>query len=175
MRGVLDDVLVCDLPVLELARRPLGLLDLATVTDRRLAVELRERCALLGARRHLDRRDVHGVRALGPVLGVVADLRALSEGLEAIAGDAGVVHEQVLALIVGRDEPEALLVAEPLHGSSCHLYCPPGYVLAKRGGCSATTEKRCHCFAGHGCPAWMKFIVENPARGRGCAVVLIRM
>src|SRR4051794_1944136 len=52
----------------------------------------------------LDRLYVRRVRALGPVGGVVADLRALGERLEAVAGDAGVVHEEVLALIVGRDE-----------------------------------------------------------------------
>src|SRR3954467_1593877 len=85
--------------------------------------------------RVLERLDVRRVRALGPVLGVVADLRALSERLEAAAGDAGVVHEQVLALVVGRDEAEALLVAEPLHGSGCH--CVPSWELcaAERGWC----------------------------------------
>src|SRR3954471_13933831 len=68
----------------------------------------------------LDRLNVRRVGALGPYLGVVADLRSLGERLEAAAGDRAVVHEQVLALIVGRDEPEALLVTEPLHGSGCH-------------------------------------------------------
>src|SRR3954471_4050928 len=70
--------------------------------------------------RALEGLYVRRVGALGPDLGVVADLRALGERLEAAAGDARVVHEQVLALVVGRDEPEALLVAEPLHGSGCH-------------------------------------------------------
>src|SRR5947199_9198568 len=68
----------------------------------------------------LARLYVRRVRALGPGFGVVADLRALGERLEAAAGDATVVHEQVLALIVGWDEPVALVVVEPLHGSGCH-------------------------------------------------------
>jgi hypothetical protein len=57
--------------------------------------------------------------ALG-LLHLVLDLRALGERLEAAAGDRGMVDEHVLALIVGRDEAKALLVAEPLHGSSSH-------------------------------------------------------
>src|SRR5437870_12062304 len=83
----------------------------------------------------LERLYVRRVGALGPLLGVVADLRALGERLEAAAGDAAVVHEQVLALVVGRDEPEALLVAEPLHGSSCHRFPPGRLCAAKRGRC----------------------------------------
>src|SRR5262249_1944877 len=71
-------------------------------------------------RRALDRLDVRRGRALGAVRGVIADFGAFGERLEAAAGDARVVHEQVLALVVGRDEPEALFVAEPLDGSSSH-------------------------------------------------------
>src|SRR5262249_13085132 len=87
----------------------------------------------------LDRLHVGGVRALGPDLGVVAHLRALGERLEAAAGDAGVMHEQVLALIVGRYEAEALVVAEPLHGSCSHLSLPGGHVRRYAGGARATT------------------------------------
>src|SRR3954447_12012485 len=86
-----------------------------------------------------DDLDVHRVRPLRAVLGVVTDLGALGERLEAAAGDARVVHEQVLALVLGRDEPEALLVAEPLHGSSCHRFLPGGRVLRNAGGAKATT------------------------------------
>src|SRR4051794_12359409 len=49
------------------------------------------------------------------------------------------MHEQVLALIVGRDEPEALLVAEPLHRSGGHRFLPGGRVLRNAGGAKATT------------------------------------
>src|SRR6266496_1607427 len=67
-----------------------------------------------------DGAHVGGSRALGALLLVVLDLRALGERFEAAAGDRGVVHEQVVALVVGRDEAKALVVAEPLHGSSGH-------------------------------------------------------
>src|SRR4051812_33806660 len=90
--------------------------------------------------RALEGLYVRRVGALGPVLGVVADLRALGERLEAVAGDARVVHEQVLALVVGRDEPEALIVVEPLHGSGCHMSSSRGgCVLRNAGGARATT------------------------------------
>src|SRR4051794_31485902 len=62
----------------------------------------------------LNDRDVDGLRALVAVLGVVGDPRALSEGAEAVAVDARVVDEEVLAAFIGCDEAEALLVAEPL-------------------------------------------------------------
>jgi hypothetical protein len=38
----------------------------------------------------------------------------------AVAGDARVMDEQVLAGLVARDEAEPLVVAEPLHGSGWH-------------------------------------------------------
>src|SRR3954454_17400788 len=75
----------------------------------------------------LDGRDVDGLRALVAVLGVVGDPRTLSEGPEAVRVDARVVDEEVLAALVRRDEAEALLVAEPLHGASWHMSrIPPG-------------------------------------------------
>src|SRR5690348_6474670 len=71
--------------------------------------------------RCLDELDVYGLGSLVAGLGVIGDLRTLGERLVAVADDAGVVHEEILARIVGRDEAEALLVAEPLHGSGCHV------------------------------------------------------
>src|SRR4051794_21524192 len=80
-----------------------------------------ERTSLSGRRRYgSDRAHVGGARALGALLDLVLDLGALGERLEAAAGDRGVVYEHVLALIVGRDEPKALFIAEPLHGSRSH-------------------------------------------------------
>src|SRR3954470_17981283 len=72
--------------------------------------------------RRLDRRDVDGGRALGALLGVVLDPGALGEGAEAVSRDPGEMDEEVLAGLVGRDEPEALVVAEPLHGTGRHVY-----------------------------------------------------
>src|SRR3954467_5559588 len=68
----------------------------------------------------LQGHDVGSSGALRTLLGVVADLRALGERLEAAALDRAVVDEQVLARLVGRDEAEALVVVEPLHGSGGH-------------------------------------------------------
>src|SRR6516162_5276522 len=72
-----------------------------------------------------DRRDVHGLRSLVPLLGVVGDLGALLQRAVSLAVDAGVVHEQILVAVVGRDEPESLVVAEPLDGASWHVATPP--------------------------------------------------
>src|SRR5215217_8995531 len=84
--------------------------------------------------------DAHvgGVRALGALLLLVFDLRALGKRLEATSGDRGVVDEEVLASVVWFDEAVALVIAEPLHGSSGHSG-PPVDGAARRGGCWATT------------------------------------
>src|SRR3954465_11518856 len=77
-----------------------------------------------GAGERLQRDDVDGLGALVPGLGVVADARALGEGLEALGVDARVVDEQVLARVIRRDEAEALVVVEPLDGSGGHVWGP---------------------------------------------------
>src|SRR3954470_8796941 len=81
----------------------------------RRAVDVKRYC------RGLDQRDVDGLGALVPGLGLVGDLRALGEGAVAVGVDRGVVDEKILAGLVRRDEAEALLVAEPLHGSGSHV------------------------------------------------------
>src|SRR5437764_11871668 len=92
--------------------------------------------------RSLERLDVQGRRALGALFGVVTHLRALGQRLEAAALDRVVVHEQVLAVVIRRDESEALVVAEPLHGSCGHLGPPPGYVRCEtRRVLEATTAE----------------------------------
>jgi uncharacterized protein YbcI len=79
--------------------------------------------------RWLDHVHVGRVRSLGTDLRLVRDLRALGERLEPTAADGGVVDEEVLALVVRRDEAEALFVAEPLDGSVFHVLVPPVTVL----------------------------------------------
>src|SRR5687767_14871483 len=83
-------------------------------------------------RRSLDRRDVDRSRALGTLLGLVRDTGTLGERAEAVARDAREMDEEVLAGLVGRDEPEALVVAEPLHGTGRHVYL--------HGVCAANAE-----------------------------------
>src|SRR4051812_5852990 len=85
-----------------------------------------------GVASRLERGDVDGLRPLVAGLGVVGDLRALSERLEAARVDAGVVDEQVLATLVRRDEAEALVVVEPLNGSGCHVISSTALVLRTR-------------------------------------------
>src|ERR1700733_14006306 len=89
-----------------------------------------------------ERLDVRGSGALGALLGVVAHLRALGQRLEAVALDRTVMYEQILAGVIGRDEPEALLIAEPLHGSCCHAVSLQMMCTAKRGGCNDATTAR---------------------------------
>src|SRR4051794_22139285 len=89
----------------------------------------------------LDDPDVGGLRSLGGIAHLVLDLRALGEGAEAVAGDPREVHERVLAPVVRGDEPEALLVTEPLHHTGGHCrnsslrtrgVIPPSGALAGR-------------------------------------------
>src|SRR3712207_55641 len=69
----------------------------------------------------LNDPDVRGLWALGGLAQLVLDLRALGQRPEPIAGDPGEVDERVLAPVIGRDEAEALFVAEPLHDTGSHL------------------------------------------------------
>src|SRR5262249_12381587 len=63
--------------------------------------------------------DVRGLQPFRTAVDVELDLIALSEALEALPLDGGVMHEHVLAALL-RDEAEALRVVEPLHSSRCH-------------------------------------------------------
>src|ERR1700722_12123188 len=94
----------------------------------------------------LERLDVRGGRPLRTARSLVGDLRALGERLESTAYDRRVVDEQVLTLVVGRDESVALLVAEPLNGSGCHVMFPPGIVrvLRNAGGARGNNYGRWH-------------------------------
>src|SRR5437763_6154095 len=76
----------------------------------------------------LQRLDVRSRGTLRPLLGVVAHARALGQRLEAVALDRAVVHEQILTRIIRGNKAEALVVAEPLHGSCCHLFSLRGRV-----------------------------------------------
>src|SRR4051794_34291495 len=67
-----------------------------------------------------ERLDVDRLGPLVASLGVVADLCALGERPIPLADDAGVMHEEVLLTVVGADEAEPLVVAEPLHGAGGH-------------------------------------------------------
>src|SRR5215207_2746837 len=83
----------------------------------------------------LDGRDVLRLHALLALGRLVRDLGALIEALEAVAGYARVVHEEILATLVGGDEAVALLVVEPLYRSLGHVWSPPfswGFTAIKK-------------------------------------------
>src|SRR6516165_513434 len=71
--------------------------------------------------------DYDGLRlgALRALLGLELHLRTLGQRLEALTADRAEMHEHVLAAITRSDEPKALRVVEPLHGSGCHTNTSP--------------------------------------------------
>src|SRR6266516_1186614 len=87
----------------------------------------------------LDRLDVYCLGPLVAGFSVVGDLHALGERAEAVALDARVMHEQILLSVVGRDEAEALVVAEPLDRSGCHSSST--FVCWVRGECFTATTR----------------------------------
>src|SRR5262245_6515638 len=68
-----------------------------------------------------DRLHAGRGRALRALLGLVLHLRALVERAVAVALDRAEMDEDIVRAIVGCDEPVALVIAEPLHGSGRHL------------------------------------------------------
>src|SRR5690606_1837277 len=81
---------------------------------------LGERRRWLSCGVRLELLHVDGLGPLLPGLLVVGDLGALGQRAIAVSDDRAVVDEEVARTLVGRDEPEPLLVAEPLHGSRGH-------------------------------------------------------
>src|SRR3990170_6698570 len=78
-----------------------------------------------GRRSRSKRVDVGRLLAFRAVHDLELDRLALVQGLEALALDRGEVDEHVLPGLA-RDEPVALLVAEPLHGALLCQRTPPG-------------------------------------------------
>src|ERR1035437_4120769 len=68
-----------------------------------------------------DGLDVDGLGALVALLCVVGHFRALLQRAIALAVDAGVMDEQILLAVIGGDETEPLVVAEPLYGAGRHV------------------------------------------------------
>src|SRR5712691_91899 len=76
---------------------------------------------LLPVRISLGGTNVCGLRALLALRHLVGHLLPLIEVPETLTRYRAEVHEHVSAAVVGRDEPEALLGAEPLDGACCHV------------------------------------------------------
>jgi hypothetical protein len=56
------------------------------------------------------------------------------------------MDEQVLALVIGRDKPEPLLVAEPFNGPSAISSLPGDCVLRNAGDAEGNRYERWHYF-----------------------------
>src|SRR5215213_10029484 len=77
----------------------------------------------------LNLLDVDRLRSLVAFLLLIGHLGRLAQRLEAVARDAGVMHEQIAAAVVGRDEAIALFVVEPLDGPGCHFGLHPSSLV----------------------------------------------
>jgi hypothetical protein len=76
---------------------------------------------LPGSRSRSARTDVGRLLAFPTGrCGVLHSLTVL-QGLEALAGDLGMMDKQILTTIIGSDEAETLLLIEPLYDTSCHV------------------------------------------------------
>jgi hypothetical protein len=73
----------------------------------------------------LDSGDVVRLHTPTPLGRLVGDLGALVKALEAAAGYARMLHEDVLATLVGGDEAVAFIVIELLYCSLGHVWSPP--------------------------------------------------
>src|SRR5881628_1578878 len=69
-----------------------------------------------------DWADVLRLGALGALGHVELDLLVLVESLVTLHVDRRVVHEDVVAAVLLRDEAETLLGVEPLHGALSHAH-----------------------------------------------------
>src|SRR5690348_7400067 len=83
-----------------------------------------------------ERTDVLRLRALGALGDVELDLLVLVQRLVAVGLDGRVVHEDVVAAVLLRNEAETLLGVEPLHGALSHVLVTP--VTSERQAVTAT-------------------------------------
>src|SRR6478735_225623 len=72
-----------------------------------------------------DRADVLSLGALGTLRDLELDLLVLVQGLVTLGLDRRVVHEDVVAAVLLRDEAEALLSVEPLNSALSHVLVTP--------------------------------------------------
>src|SRR5262249_36613745 len=62
-------------------------------------------------------RDILGGRPLLTLYDVELNALSLVQALDSVTLNGVVMHEQILTSVLGRDEAEALVIVEPLHGS----------------------------------------------------------
>jgi|TARA_B100000749_G_C18166094_1_gene357899 hypothetical protein len=64
--------------------------------------------------------DVGSLKAFFTLSDVEGNLLAVLQSFEAVSLNFGEVREQVVAIVVRRNEAEAFSVVKPLNGTSCH-------------------------------------------------------
>src|SRR4051794_14877641 len=104
--------------------------------------------------RPLQLLDVDRLRPLVAVLFFEGHLGALAQRPIPIAGNPGEVDEEITPALVGRDEPEALFVREPLDRSGAHrsLACcfgaPSGRRTLRPAGASGPKQSGRYTLSG---------------------------
>src|SRR6266576_4288342 len=86
-----------------------------------LAVELDLLFLLGDYASSLLRNDIDCLGTLLALTRLVLDLGTFGQRLEAVARDIRVMHEEILAAVLGGDEAVSLGIVEPLDGSGCHV------------------------------------------------------
>jgi hypothetical protein len=82
--------------------------------------------------------DPYCLVALWAILNVELNFLTFLQGLEALALNFTVMNEHITAQLCG-NEPETLLVTEPLDGTFCHILSPP---FLENGGCCLEVKSR---------------------------------
>src|SRR6516165_6732940 len=77
----------------------------------------------------LERVDLLGLRALGPLAGRVLHPLVLLKAAVTVNLDGGVVNEDVIGAVVGGDETVPLVGVEPFHSALSHVPSPGGTIL----------------------------------------------
>src|SRR5262249_13697457 len=80
----------------------------------------------------LERLDLLGLRALGPLAGGVFDPLVLLQAAVTVGLDGGLVNEDVAGAVVRGDEPVPPVGAEPFHGALSHVPSPGETIFGAR-------------------------------------------
>src|SRR5580704_443130 len=83
----------------------------------------------------LELGDVDRLRPLRTGLLLIRNLDSLGQRAIAVPHDASEMNEQVAPAVIGRDEAEALVVAEPLDGTRCHVLPLDACYRTRRSRC----------------------------------------
>src|SRR5258708_17725316 len=132
------------------------------------------------------REEVHvcGLGALVALLGLALHLCTLRERPVAAALDRAEVDEQVLATLIGGDEPVTLVRVEPLDSSGCHICLSPPCHTSLNGqdraepapsttrsncspDCSVVERRRAIHAAGRRRRSWRRNSPPRGSSGRG--------